>query len=103
MTRLASVDIGTNSVLLLVAQRQDDDSLSRLHEECVITRLGQDVVRSGRLAPEAVERTLAALGSFAVTMEQLGVTRRGAVGTAVLRDAGEADAAEPEVASLARR
>ena len=91
--RLAAVDIGTNSVLLLVVERQRDGGLERLHEECVITRLGQGVDRSGRLAPEAVERTLAALGSFAATMEQLSVTRRAAVGTAVLRDADEDNAA----------
>ena len=92
MTRLASVDIGTNSVVLLVVDRHEE-ALQWLHEEFSIPRLGQGVDRSGRLAPEAVERTLAALRSFASTLERLGVERCVAVGTAVLRDAGEAAAA----------
>ena len=100
MTRLASVDIGTNSVVLLVVERREEARLQWLHEEFVITRLGQGGDRSGRLAPEAVERTLAALRSFASTMERLGVARRAAVGTAVLRDAGEAAAARRSMAAV---
>lgn len=93
MTRLAAVDIGTNSVLLLIVEHRDG-GLHRLHETFIITRLGQGVDRSGRLAPEAVARTLEALGRFAVTMEEYGVSRRAAVGTAVLRDAGSGEARE---------
>jgi len=88
MTRLASVDIGTNSLVLLVVD-SEGDALSWVHEEFAITRLGQGVDEHGRLAPEAVERTVAALRTYAATMDRLGVERRAAVGTAVLRDAGE--------------
>ena len=87
---MASVDIGTNSVLLLVVQRDADGGLRRLEEQCLITRLGQNVDRSGQLAPAAVQRTVEALRSFAETMERLDVQWRGAVGTAVLRDAADA-------------
>ena len=88
MTRLAAVDIGTNSVILLVVDTADG-GLTWRHEEFTITRLGQGVDASGRLAPEAVARTVAALGTFDATMVRLGVDRRAAVGTAVLRIAGE--------------
>ena len=91
MTRLAAVDIGTNSCLLLVVE-QRDGGLHHLEESFIITRLGQGVDRSGRLAHEAVARTVEALETFAHTMEAHGVTRYKAVGTAVLRDAGSAEA-----------
>jgi exopolyphosphatase/guanosine-5'-triphosphate,3'-diphosphate pyrophosphatase len=88
--RLATVDIGTNSVLLLVVTRLEDGALRAEVERCVITRLGQAVDQTGQLAPAAVERTLAALRSLAREMEEHEVSARAAIGTAVLRDAEDA-------------
>ena len=60
----AVVDIGTNSVLLLVAQRDREGHVDVVLDEARITRLGRGVDRTGRLAPESVERTLAVLGEY---------------------------------------
>ncbi len=83
------MDVGTTSVLLLVA-RQQGGQLQAVEEACVITRLGQGVDRCGRLAPEARARTLAALRQMGQRLDALGVRRRWAVGTSVLRDARDA-------------
>lgn len=83
----ASVDIGTNSVKLTVARRGADGRLDVLLDTTTITRLGKGVDSAGRLDPEAVERTLAALGEFGRQSVGLGAVRVAAVGTSALRDA----------------
>jgi exopolyphosphatase/guanosine-5'-triphosphate,3'-diphosphate pyrophosphatase len=89
--RVAAVDIGTNSVLLLVAERRGDE-LVALAERATITRLGQGVDATRALAPEAIERTLACLARYAEEIRALGAERVDAVGTSAMRDArgGEA-------------
>ena len=83
--RLASIDIGTNSVLLLICQAGEDGSLTVVREVCTITRLGQGVTSSGRLHQDAIHRTLDALATFASEMAQASVAWRAAVGTEALR------------------
>jgi len=60
LTRVAAVDCGTNSIRLLIADVNRDE-LVDVHRELRIVRLGQGVDGSGRLAPEAIARTEAAL------------------------------------------
>ncbi|HET9957022.1 MAG TPA: Ppx/GppA phosphatase family protein [Polyangiaceae bacterium] len=106
--RLAAIDIGTNSVLLLVAEATRG-RIEVLVERAEITRLGEGVDRTGRLSEAACERTLAVLRAYAAECRSLGVERLHAVGTSAMRDAAEGrefvDAAEgilgarPEVIS----
>ncbi len=84
--RLASIDIGTNSVLLLVVEAAGDE-LRSVVNRAVITRLGRDVDRTGHLDVEASRRTLDCLRSYAAELDELGVDIRQAVGTSALRDA----------------
>ncbi|MBX3229775.1 MAG: Ppx/GppA family phosphatase [Labilithrix sp.] len=86
--RVASVDIGTNTVLLLVAERGADGQLVAVEERATITRLGQGVDKTRRLAPEAIARTNAALDAYADVIEKAGATRVDVVGTSAMRDAG---------------
>ncbi|HHH11877.1 MAG TPA: Ppx/GppA family phosphatase [Sorangium sp.] len=85
-TRVAAIDIGTNSVLLLIAERRDG-ALVPICERATITRLGQAVDATAALAPAAVARTLACLKEYGALMDAHGVSRRGAVGTSAMRDA----------------
>jgi exopolyphosphatase/guanosine-5'-triphosphate,3'-diphosphate pyrophosphatase len=88
VTRVGAVDCGTNSIRLLVADV--DPASGRLvdrHREMRVVRLGQDVDRTGRLAPEALRRTLAATRDYAQRCEQLGVERVRFVATSASRDA----------------
>ena len=86
MRRAASIDIGTNSVLLLMGQTAGDGAIQVVRELCTITRLGQGVASSGRLDDSAVQRTLDALAGFAEEMDRADVAVRRAVGTAALRE-----------------
>jgi exopolyphosphatase/guanosine-5'-triphosphate,3'-diphosphate pyrophosphatase len=83
--RVAAVDIGTNSVLLLVAESTGGDPVI-LVDRAVVTRLGERVDSSRRLAPTAIERTLTCLRDYALILRELGVERVQVVGTSVLRD-----------------
>ncbi len=66
MTRVAAVDCGTNSIRLLIADVDPaTGSLTDLDRRMEIVRLGQGVDRTGRLAPEALERTFAACRQYA--------------------------------------
>jgi exopolyphosphatase/guanosine-5'-triphosphate,3'-diphosphate pyrophosphatase len=84
--RVAAIDCGTNSVRLLVADHRDGlptDVVRRME----IVRLGQGVDRTGRLAPEAIERTRVALAGYADEIKALGVDRVRMVATSATRDA----------------
>lgn len=87
--RIAVVDIGTNTLLLLVVQR-DGDGLTRIHDACKFGRLGKGLDTSGNLADESIERSLAITREYRAEMDRLGVTRVAAVGTQALREAGNA-------------
>jgi exopolyphosphatase/guanosine-5'-triphosphate,3'-diphosphate pyrophosphatase len=88
----AAIDIGTNSVLLTLAQRVSGAEFSILDQRATVTRLGQDVDRTGRLHPEAETRTLTCLAKYRTLMDEAGVSVGRAVGTSAMRDAqgGEA-------------
>jgi len=88
MTRVAAVDCGTNSIRLLVADvHPDGESIVDLDRRMEIVRLGQGVDRTGRLAPEALERTFAACRRYADVIRRLGVERTRFVATSATRDA----------------
>jgi exopolyphosphatase/guanosine-5'-triphosphate,3'-diphosphate pyrophosphatase len=90
MTRVAAIDCGTNSIRLLIADVADG-TLTDVHREMRIVRLGQGVDRTGRLAPEALERTRAALRDYAATIRSHDVERTRMVATSATRDAANRD------------
>jgi exopolyphosphatase/guanosine-5'-triphosphate,3'-diphosphate pyrophosphatase len=84
--RVATIDIGTNSVLLLVAE-SEGGALRPVLERATVTRLGEGVDRNRRLLDAACARTLACLSNYADLVRDLGVSRLDAVGTSAMRDA----------------
>jgi exopolyphosphatase/guanosine-5'-triphosphate,3'-diphosphate pyrophosphatase len=84
--RVAAVDCGTNSVRLLIADvtGQGLTDVERLME---IVRLGEGVDRTGRLAPEALDRTFAAMRGYRKLIDQHGATATRVVATSATRDA----------------
>ncbi len=83
MSALAAIDIGTNSVRLLVTDAEGRE----LERSMRMTRLGQGVDVTGELAPEAIARTVAVLTEYAERMRALGATRVRVVATSAARDA----------------
>jgi len=89
--RFAAIDIGTNSVLLLVAEAQGG-RLVPVWDQAVITRLGRGVDAARRLDPDAVRRTLDCLGAYAKELERAEAQSLAVVGTSALRDAEGSEA-----------
>lgn len=85
--RVAAIDIGTNTVLLLIAEVGEGGELVPIVDSAQITRLGQGVDRTRALLPEAVERTLTCLEGYAGVIAEHGVTQLDVVGTSAMRDA----------------
>jgi exopolyphosphatase/guanosine-5'-triphosphate,3'-diphosphate pyrophosphatase len=89
-TRVAAIDCGTNSVRLLIADISGDE-LVEIERRMEIVRLGQGVDRTGRLAPEALERTFTAMRGYAKLIEGHGAERVRVVATSATRDAANRD------------
>ncbi len=86
-TRLAAIDIGTNSTKMTLADVDAAGSVQVLAEDMDITRLGEGVDKSGSLSAAAMSRTLETLTRFAKQARDGGAVRLLAAGTSALRDA----------------
>ena len=84
---VAAIDCGTNSVRLLITA----DGQTQIERLMRITRLGQGVDATGRLDPEAIERTLAVLREYREVIDQHGATRIRMAATSASRDASNRD------------
>jgi exopolyphosphatase/guanosine-5'-triphosphate,3'-diphosphate pyrophosphatase len=103
MTRVAAVDCGTNSIRLLVADVPPEGPATDLLRRMEVVRLGQGVDATGRLAPEAIERTRRVLAEYAAQAEELGATAVRMVATSATRDAGNRTDFERMVAATLGR
>jgi exopolyphosphatase/guanosine-5'-triphosphate,3'-diphosphate pyrophosphatase len=90
--RVATIDIGTNTVLLLVADAARDGSLRAVEERATITRLGEGVDKKRALSVAAIKRTNACLSAYAKLIASAKVDRVAVVGTSAMRDAKGGDA-----------
>ncbi|MFL5798048.1 MAG: DUF501 domain-containing protein [Actinomycetota bacterium] len=90
---VAAVDVGTNSVRLLVARASaaEDPPLIDLARDTVITRLGQGVDEHGRIDDRALERTLEVLRRFGRQARALHAARVRVGATSAVRDADNRD------------
>lgn len=90
---VAAIDVGTNTVLLLVARRSAGGGLEVVRECCESPRLGAGLARTGRLDDAALERTVDAVARSVADARGLGVApaRLRLVGTAALRRAADAE------------
>ncbi|MGZ4550817.1 MAG: Ppx/GppA phosphatase family protein [Blastococcus sp.] len=103
MTRVAAIDCGTNSIRLLVADVPDHGRHTDLLRRMEVVRLGQGVDATGRLAPEAIERTRAVLAEYAAAARDLGAAEVRMVATSATRDAANrADFEDMVLATLGR-
>lgn len=92
MERRAAIDIGTNSVKLLVAEVEAGAIRETIHDEQRTTRLGEGMSRTGRLSATAVERTAYEVARLAELARSLGARDIRAGGTAALRNTRDTNA-----------
>ncbi len=86
---VGAVDIGTNSVRLIIAEKKEDHwrDLIRTVE---VTRLGEGVDKTHIIKPEAMKRTIAVLTNYKELMEKYHVEKSKVVSTSAMRDAENA-------------
>ena len=89
MPQYAAVDIGSNSVRLLVADAAPHEPLPqiiRVVEECQVTRLGESVFRDGSISDEAMQEVAGVLAQMRQTWQKYDVVGARAVATSATRD-----------------
>ena len=91
LTRVAAVDLGTNSTRLLVAD-VSDGRVDEVARRLVITRLGEGVDGRRRLLPLPIARVRNCLADFRRELEALGAERTLAIATSAVRDAENGEA-----------
>lgn len=90
--KVASLDLGTNTFLLLVCEVEHGKIVEVLHDEVRVVRLGQGVHESRAFHPEALERVEDAFKNFSAIIRRLGVERVLACATSAARDVTNKDA-----------
>lgn len=88
--KLASIDIGTNTTRLLIAEATGKQTLNTILRLAKITRLGEGVSSSRAFKPEAIKRTVAVLAEYQMMIEEEGVSTVRVVATSAARDAKNA-------------
>ena len=86
MVKVASIDLGSNSTRLLIADITDG-TISSIHKEHKVTRMGDNLTKSKNISKESIKRVLKALTQYFKTIDINGVENVQIVGTAALRDA----------------
>jgi exopolyphosphatase / guanosine-5'-triphosphate,3'-diphosphate pyrophosphatase len=89
--RIAVADLGTNSTRLLIADVEPGGRLTQVERLTTVTRLGEGVDASGRLAPDAMERVYTALAHYRERADSANADRSIAVATSAVRDAENGD------------
>jgi exopolyphosphatase/guanosine-5'-triphosphate,3'-diphosphate pyrophosphatase len=85
--RLAAIDVGSNSIRLLVAEYGPHSGITVIDEVKEQPRLAGGVAQTGRLDPAAMDRAVAALTRMHGVAERRGVSRIAAVATSAVREA----------------
>jgi exopolyphosphatase/guanosine-5'-triphosphate,3'-diphosphate pyrophosphatase len=96
MTRVAALDIGTNSTRLLIAD-VEGHRLDDIDRRSTVTRLGEGVDSGRMLLPEPIARTRAVLSDYGRAITAVGAERTLAVATSAVRDAGNGRAFLAEI------
>jgi exopolyphosphatase/guanosine-5'-triphosphate,3'-diphosphate pyrophosphatase len=90
LKRVASIDIGTNTILLLIA-KLEGKKIYPLFEMETVARLGEDVQKNGILLIEAMDRGLQTLAQYLKRCQEFEVQKIFAAGTSALREAKNAE------------
>ena len=97
--RVAAIDIGSNSIKLLVAETAANGTLLPLQREKSMVRLGHETLLKGHLSSEAIVKAIRTLSVFKTLSQNLGAEKIITVATASVREADNAQAFIREVES----
>lgn len=89
--RIAAIDVGTNSIRLIVAEATSAGNYRILDDEKETARLGTGLVASGRLSPKVMQKAALAIARMKSIAEGYGVNRLRAIGTCAVREADNRD------------
>ena len=88
--KLAAIDIGSNSIKLLVVDAAGSDSFAVLAREKEVVRIGHNTLRDGFLSDDAIQRAADTVKRFRSISEARGAERFFAIATASVREASNA-------------
>ena len=71
MTRFASIDIGTNTVRLLILERDTNGGLHEIGQERAITRLGEGMDKENKMLDHRIDGTISILAEFGTSARSL--------------------------------
>ncbi|MBL7961533.1 Ppx/GppA family phosphatase [bacterium] len=91
LQRIASIDIGTNTVLLLIADVNSEGQITTIHEEQRIIRLGKNVDTNRNIGIEGLMKCVGVLQAYRAIAEKYACVELTACGTSALRDAHNRD------------
>ena len=89
--RMAAIDVGSNSVRLMVAEIGENDAIAPVSKELVMTRIYEGLARTGKLSTVAVDRTLDAINILKDKARQAGAASLYCFATAAVREAKNRD------------
>lgn len=89
--RVAAIDVGSNSVRLMIADLGENGTIGPAKKELVMTRIYEGLARTGKLSDVAIDRTLAALGILKDKARQAGASSLFCFATAAVREAKNRD------------
>ena len=87
MLKLALLDIGSNSIHMILTEIQPDFSYKILDRFKDVTRLGEETFKAGRFSPDAIEKGTDVVKNFVALARNRGFTRIEAVATSAVREA----------------
>ncbi|MHC5002970.1 MAG: Ppx/GppA phosphatase family protein [Planctomycetota bacterium] len=90
--KLAAIDVGTNTIRLVVAEVMPDRSFRVIDDEKVVTRLGRGLSSTGKLQPEAMEESATAIAHLKTIAAGYQVKTLRAAATSAVREATNGDA-----------
>lgn len=89
--RIAAIDVGTNSLRLVVAEARADGWFRVVDDEKAVTRLGKGLAQTGRMQPETIALSAQAIARMRVIADGYGVERIRVIATAAARDASNGE------------
>lgn len=100
MEQQAVIDIGTNSIRLLVGEKSNQGKIIPIYADNKITRLGDGVDQSGYLNSQAVMRTLAGIQEYRTQIISMNIEYTNIIATSAVRDAKNKEEFAEKVADI---